>query len=294
MPDKYFDKFPVISYANNVAVNITERAVVTKTSFENPYLYYNYQLQDNERPDQLSDRYYNDQYKSWILYLTNNIVDPYYGWYMTDDLFNNYLQAKYNTSIYDLQIKTKYYVNNWFQDDTRISVSTYTALSNTVHKFWEPYYLSSSIVSGYQRVKLDTIINTNQIIAYQANGVNFNTNEIVNIVFDTNNKGKGQVVTSNSSCVVLQHMVNTVLPNNTVTISGSSYLYGTESFSNVSFTSANTVATNIPLEEIIYYTPITIYDYEKDINENKKNIRVLNSTYAPQIAKELKSLLNNG
>ena len=291
MPDRYFDKFPVISYANNAAVNITERAALVKNVLQNPYLYYDYQLTEDERPDQLADRYYNDQYKSWILYLTNGVIDPYYQWYMTDEVFHGFLESKYKTSIYNLQQRTKYYVNNWFQDERKLSVTGYSALSNTVHKFWQPFYQGTPSIAGYERVQSNTTINTNQIIVYSADGHNFAQKEVVNIVFDANNKGKGQVVVANTSSVVLQHMVNTVLPNNTVTITGSSYLYGTESLSNVAFTSANVVTTNIPLEEVIYYTPLSIYDYEKDINETKKTIKVLNSSYAPQLANELKSIL---
>ena len=158
MPDRYFDKFPIISYANNAVVNITERATFVNNLLQNPYLYYDYQVAEGERPDQLSDRYYNDQYKSWIWYLTNQMKDPYYDWYMSDDVFYGYLEAKYKTSIYTLQQRTKYYINNWFQDERKLSVSDYNAMSNTLHKFWQPFYQGSPSIAGYERVQSNTCL----------------------------------------------------------------------------------------------------------------------------------------
>ena len=36
-----------------------------------------------------------------------------------------------------------------------------------------------------------------------------------------------------------------------------------------------------------FFEPITVYDYEKEINEQKKHIRLLDNEYLPQIRKEL-------
>mgnify|MGYP001600190963 CR=1 FL=1 len=88
--DKYFEKFPVISYANTAARDITRRTAILSSIYSNPTLYYPYQIEQFERPDNISDRYYNDQYMDWILYMTNKIVDLYYDWYMDDNTFNNF------------------------------------------------------------------------------------------------------------------------------------------------------------------------------------------------------------
>jgi len=294
MADNYFKKFPLINYNNYLAVNITERAVVTNDAFKNPYLFYKYDLSEGERPDQLSDRYYNDQFMDWILYLSNKTTDPYYGWYLTDKIFNDFIVKKYNTDINTLQSRIAFYRNNWYENDIKISTSEYAALSNTVHRYWQPYYNNSAIIAGYERVKEDWVINTNAVRKYTANSSsfsNFKTNEVVNITFDNSHKGVGQVVISNSSSITLKNISGTTLANSTVVISGSSYLTGRDSSASAKFSTAVSVANNIALDETIYWSPVSVYDSERELNEQNKSINVLDSSYSKRISKEITTLL---
>ena len=83
-PDKYFDKFPIITYSNNSVVDITKRVALLDRVSRNPYVFYPFDLSGQERADQLSNRYYEDSYKSWVFYLSNKIMDPYYEWYLSE------------------------------------------------------------------------------------------------------------------------------------------------------------------------------------------------------------------
>lgn len=293
MPDRYFDKFQTIRYANNIAVNITERAAILNKTFNNPYVFYPYDVSENERPDQISDKYYNDQYKSWMIYFSNQIVDPYYQWYMSDTEFNNYLFAKYNADIFTLQDKVQFYRNNWYDNETPISVSTYYAMANTLHRYWEPVYNGSGAIIGYSRTKDDLVINTNFIVNITlASAQTFTNNEIVTINFDGSHIGRGQVLhTGNSTSLSLQHMFGSFVTNSDVVITGSSYVYGTESQANVIFTGITTVANNLSLDDIPYFSAVSIYDYEREQNEQNKSIKLLDSRFSAQAASELKSLL---
>ncbi len=55
MPERYFQKFQLINYANTVAVNITQRSVVLNSVYSNPSLYYLYNIKPHERPDTIAD-----------------------------------------------------------------------------------------------------------------------------------------------------------------------------------------------------------------------------------------------
>lgn len=294
MAENYFKKFPLINYNGYAAVNITERAVVTQDSFKNPYLFYDYNLSEGERPDQLSNRYYNDQFLDWILYLSNKITDPYYGWYLSNKDFNAFITKKYNTPLNILQSKIMFYRNNWYENDTKISTSEYAAMSNTVHRYWEPYYNNSSIIAGYKRVQQDWVINTNSVRQYTTNSSSFSTfvtNEVVDIVFSQSYKGVGQVVIANSSSITLNNISGTTLSNSTVVISGSSYLSGRESSSNAAFSTAVNIVDNLATEEIVYWSPVSIYEFENEKNEQNKTINVIDSGYSGRISKELTKLL---
>ena len=287
MSDRYFEKFKRVSYANNIVVDITQRTVILNTILNNPYLFYPYDISDNERPDQISDRYYNDQYMSWLIYMSNKMYDPYYQWYLNNDEFTKYLKKKYDSEIYDLQQKVAFYRNNWYESSD-ITIGTFSSLSNDLHRYWEPVYaMNSNRVISYRRKKEDWKISTNYVISYTVNSDNYMNNEIVDIYRDGLKVSQAQVCGKSSNTLIVQHISGTVLN----TFEGSSYIVGRESSSNNVWVSSKSIANNIPSAEVSYWSPVTIFDLEMEINESNKTVKLLDSNYASQTAKQLKSLL---
>lgn len=291
--DKYFDKFPIIQYGNNTVnnsvVDITKRVDLLNNISSNPYIFYPYDLAEYERADQFSHRYYSDAYKSWILYISNQIVDPYYEWYMRNNEFSEFIIKKYG-SIQNAIQKIKYYRNNW-QPSTEINPSGYNALTAYMKTFWEPVYGVNSKIISYKRKEDDYIVNTNKIVTYSVSNTEFINDEIVNIVFDTNNKGTGQIAKSGNNIVYIQHLSGTFLSNTTVTIGPNSYIYGTESTVNTVFTSSSIVANNLHSEVEIYFSPVTYYQYEEEKNAFNRTIRVLDNRLSRTVSNNLKDLL---
>jgi Base plate wedge protein 53 len=327
MSDKYFDKFPLISYSNNVVVNITERAKILNGVMANPYVFYPLDINNGLRPDQVAYNIYNDQFKSWIVYLSNDIIDPYYQWYLQNDDFNEYLKKKYNVgSIYTLQQKVAFYRNNWYNSDN-ISVAAFNALDTNAYIYWEPVYGNTNVPMYYQRVQQDWTINTNQLVQYTVNTTStFIKDEVVNISLYPGYLGNGQVVTSNSTNITIQHtsgyidmslIVADIQPNNNKVflqsendstvlyadeanellvledpqVSTSSYIRGTESSSNTSILSSKIIQTNIDPSVASYWSPVYVYDMENEKNEYNKSIRVLDPSYSTQVSQELKNIL---
>jgi hypothetical protein len=258
--DRYFDKFPQITYSNTFCVDITRRIKFTDIAYFSPYIFYTYDISENERPDQFSYRYYDDQYKTWILYLSNKIVDPYYEWYLSDDEFNSFLTTKYG-SVVESQQKIDYYRNDWTNSDP-LETNGYEALAFSLKKYWHPVYDDFGNILEYKRVPKDWKITTNKIVSYEVSNTNFTENEICDIVFTASNTGSGQVISSSNTRVYLKHLSGTHLESNTITISGSSYIYGRESEINTIFTSATLVSNNIAPEEEVYWRGVTHYDEE--------------------------------
>lgn len=289
IPDKYFDKFPVITYSNNSIVDITRRVTLLDRVSRNPYVFYNFELSGQERPDQFSNRYYKDPYKSWVLYLSNKILDPYYEWYLSEDELNEYIEKKYG-SIVDAQEKIKFYRNDWENKDP-LPVSAYEALSESMKKYWTPNYSVGSKVLNYVRKELDWSTNTNKVVSYAVSNNNYVVDEICNIRLQGEEIGKGQVVLSTNNYLYIQHVSGTFYTSNDVTISSNSYIYGTESKANSVVTSVSASANNIAEEEIIYWKPITYYDYEVERNEFNKTIRVMDKDNVFTAVDNLRELL---
>lgn len=289
MVERYFEKFPIISYSNSQVVDITRRTTLLNKVFENPYVYYPYDLSDEERAEQLSARYYEDPFQSWILYLVNNIVDPYYEWYLTESQLYELSEKKYG-SYFIANQKIKNYKNDWAGKEN-ISVSAYDALTVGMKKYWEPVYGVAENIVSYKRTEKDWTKNTNKIASYAVSNTSFISDEICNIVFNGSYSGTGQIESISSNTIFLKHLSGTFLSNSTVVISGSSYIYGTESGVNTVFTSATSIANNIPADEEAYWAPVTYFNYERDKNEFNRTIRVLEKNYSQQISDNLKQLL---
>jgi hypothetical protein len=289
MSDNYFAKFPLILYNGQAVINITERTAFLNTVYNNPYLYYQYNIKPGERPDNIADRYYENQYMDWILYLSNKVIDPYYDWYLDQNSFNNYIVLKYG-SIQKAFSKIKFYRNNWYENIDQISPSAFALLNGDQQSFYNPIYSddTQTLLIGYVRNSNNLKITTNGIATYNANGSGFINDEVVNVTFSNGSTGRGQILFTNTSIVNIQHLSGTTV------LGLSGYLNGNESFINASFTSATLIANNIPSSsQQIYWSPVSYYDYENEINERNKSIQVLNSRYSSQISSQLDTLLQS-
>lgn len=289
MVERYFEKFPVIKYSDKQVVDITRRITLLDSVSNSPYNFYPYELVDNERADQFSSRYYDDPYKSWLLYLTNKVVDPYYEWYLDEKQFAEFISEKYG-SIEIAQNKVLYYVNNW-SNSQDISISSYNALSYSRKKYWEPVYGVGSKIAGYTRKKINWKTNTNHVMRYKVANTNFKENEICTISFNNSQKGKGQFISSEGNNIFIQHVSGIYDTSVTVSITPQSYIYGHESGTNTVMTEVTKISDNISNDEELYWKSVTLYEEEYEKNEYNKTIRVLDKDYSQLAADNLKALM---
>jgi hypothetical protein len=92
---KYFENFPVIEYQGRRVRDITRRNQFVKAVASNPYLFLPYTVKEGERPEDIAEFYYGSVDYVWLVYMANNIIDPYHQWPMDERTFNNYLIEKY-------------------------------------------------------------------------------------------------------------------------------------------------------------------------------------------------------
>jgi len=288
--EKYFEKFPLTFYANNRVIDITKRVKLLDRVSSNPFAFYPYDIGNGERADNFSSRYYDDSYLSWLVYLSNDIVDPYYEWYLQPNEFNQYIEKKYG-SLETSNQKIKFYRNNW-ENQEPISPSLYNALTDENKAFWEPIYSSSSFVKEYKRKEQDWVYNTNKIVSYTVSGGSFVYEEVCDIIFDSAIVGKGQVEQYSNNTLYLKHVSGSFVSNSSVTINANSYIYGKESGANVAFTTSTIVENIIPQELEVYFTAVTNYEYEVEKNEFNRTIRVIDKDLKYLAVDNLKTLMS--
>ena len=69
----YFADFPVIEYGGKVARDIMARPKIKDQIMNSPASFYDYVIEDGQRPDQIAYLYYDDPQLVWLIFLANNL-----------------------------------------------------------------------------------------------------------------------------------------------------------------------------------------------------------------------------
>jgi len=93
----YFNNLPTIEYGTKIARNLITRPKIKEFILGNPTVIYDYVIKDGERPDTIANAYYGDSNFVWLVFLANNVVDPYYDWPLTQQQFKDYIIDKYGS-----------------------------------------------------------------------------------------------------------------------------------------------------------------------------------------------------
>lgn len=287
----YFENFGIQQYGetSEVSRKLTTRANIAQSVISKSRAFYPYTIKAGERPDTLSYMYYKKPDLEWLIFFANDIIDPYYDWHLADDAFNSFIVNKYG-SIAQAQTKTKHYEVVWAGDDSRISIDAYTLLTaNTtvnLKKYWEPVVDEMDRATSYRRKKLEAISSTNRIINIPVGSINgtFVTGEDIYQESSGVITAAASLVTANTTYFTAQHVVGS--------FDTTKVLLGSESQANAAVTSTpTTLVVNIPTEELVYWQAVSFYDYEAQLNEKRKNIKLINSEYAAMAENDLTRLM---
>jgi hypothetical protein len=284
MHEYYFSKLPIFEYKNTQCRDLTRRMGLSNQIADTPTNFYPYEVSAGLRSDVLASAYYNDSYLDWLIYLTNGIIDPYSGWHLSENDFEELLKKKYG-SIEESQRRTRHYALNWSDDDIAISVSFFeNTLPEALKKYYSPNFGVSGKVISYRRRREDWVVNTNKILSTEItlnSDTEFANNELVDFKIDGEVVGGGEIVVVNTSLLVTKNITGNTSAN-TATIIGLT----TNATANLVETTI--LDTTIPDEEFIFWTPVTYFDYEREKNEANKQIYLLDANRALQVAEELR------
>jgi len=86
-----------IKYSGYVLFDISRRFTINKTIKNNPMLYQEYIVQGDESAEDIAQDFYGDAKMYWLIYLINDIIDPFYGWLLSEQELNLFVEDKYGT-----------------------------------------------------------------------------------------------------------------------------------------------------------------------------------------------------
>jgi hypothetical protein len=271
---RYFDRFPIVDYDGNIAKNILARVDFTDKTKKDIYSTFQFTLEEGfERPDLLSYNYYGSSKFDWMIYLTNNIVDPYYDYYKSAEDFKSYMETKYGSNSNARSI-TLFYRLNWHEDERTITVQQYEALiANEIanaRKYWKPTLTNTGAVIGYERIKEDWTVSTNKVLS-------------LSLTVSPSGFAVGDRVTQTSTgaYATIDYID---LESNSLTVK---HVNGTFAVNEAEGIKEITpISQNIPESETEYWYAVNAYEDEKETNELKRNVFVLKSSYLAETEKQ--------
>jgi len=285
---KYFSNFPIISYANNAVRNIFAKVKLDKKFKEYTQSFYPYDVQQGDRPDVIAYGYYDDSYNDWMVYFANQMVDPYYDYFLDSLQFDTYIDSKYG-SMANAQSQIFGYRNNWYEDDTVLTTTQYEALATNLKKHWAPVIGYSGSITGYERSKSDSYITTNRIVTIPIS-LNSNTEFIVGEriqqTYSTTIYANATITFANSTVLTVQHTDGGFVANTQYTITGKT------SLATAAATDVVLIKQNFANNETLYYSAYSAYDYEEELNRQKAIINLVDNRYASTIERQFRQLLS--
>jgi len=291
MPERFFDKFPTIVYANTVCRDLTKRVTIRADVKTNIDLYYPLEITAGFRADQVSDAYYEDEELDWLVFMMNDVVDPYYEWYISEIDFHDFISVKYG-SVANSQEQILYYRNNWYADEVELNPQSYEDhIDMSWRKYYEPVWSPTNKIYSYRRKQEDWVVNTNRILEYQidlANSeVTFANSEIVDIKYQGEIIGGGTVIVSNTTVLFIHHVSGNTSANTT----HAKTIIGETTGANAATSNVTTRSENFTVNESRFWSAVSHYDRELERYESRKNVEVINSDMIYNVVRNVRSKL---
>jgi len=277
----YFSKFPITSYKGVPSINILKRTGFSDSVRRFLASFYTYTIQEGYRIDSIAYDYYDNVNYDWLIYQTNDIVDPYYQAPLSTIEFDEYIKNKYG-SVRTATRKIAFYRNNFKGDDTIESVQAYDARPSSTKKYWKPVVNALGVI-GYERSDEDFTATTNKIISLQLTGSEglFAVGEIVEKVGDPSSFA--EVTWSDQTGVTIQHIRGS--------FNEGDVLKGEDSRVEKTIDDVLFVQDVIPELEQVFYSPVSFYDVEEEKNEQNSEVFLVDRSQLQKIDTQLTNLL---
>ena len=123
MAKNYFSQLPDFEYVNRTedgkrisdytqVKNLFKRGKLREDIFQETTFFEQYQIQGDDRPDNVAQKVYGDAALDWVVLLSNNIINLYEEWPLPQASFDAYLLEKYNNDYDKLYNGIHHYESN--------------------------------------------------------------------------------------------------------------------------------------------------------------------------------------
>jgi hypothetical protein len=277
----YFNKFPTVVYDGQLAKNLLARAKLSDETRNNKIVFQKYTMNDLDRVDVLSNYYYDNPGYSWLVWFSNDVIDPYYDMPLSELDFTRYVENKYG-SMANAMRKIMFYRLNWVNLDEVLTPQQFNALGKN-KKYYRPVLDANLIPVQYVINEKDYVVSTNRVQSYTLDNI---TGAFV----------PGEEIQIDGATYAIVDAVGddyVICKNIVGAFEVDSIIVGQTSSAEARIALVNTLVENIPLDETVYWAPVSAFDYENELNELKKEIKLLDVRYRSQAEADLKRLMSS-
>lgn len=262
----FYDSFPKIKYDINRATgkvinheevtNIFYRLGIIKKVLNNISSYVYYEIEDKDTPEILAERFYGDAGSAWMILLPNNIMDAQFEWPLDDTSFNQYVANKYGSTEAAL-ITPHHYEKVITRTNIRTGVENVTRFWVNGERLTDN--MPDEIPFSYYEPWTSTTFRTADSTEYTVD------NETVDLLADLDNgEAFGATLDRGNLAITGEYAVPNVYD-----IDGEQIQVVTKG-------------------RIVY-----CYEYERELNDGRRVIKIIKSEYYNQIQDEFKAMTSN-
>lgn len=316
MPE-YFRFFPKTKHSGRDVTDLTKRVAFLDRVVKNPLVFMPYTVEEGMKPEDVAYYYYDDTNWVWLIYLANNIVDPYLDWPLDTKRLEEYIEEKYvyacaecaiaTTSIFD-EVKTTTValvdaLNKGFTtSEIGFYTDDYAEVAEYISLNLKDEYMVS-LLESYTAALIDNDIEydikTKTSLTDVTSALNIN-----NIFALGNNtpipEGLRRVIVLVPDKDVLKRTFSVANWSRSTNSAVKNIVYYISNEDNETKISVNTYEVNTSLNKLDIdfdpskWDPVRVYDYEFELNESKRQIFLIDRAYKNLTLKELKSIMANG
>ena len=131
MGNPYFRNIPNFEYVNRTkdgqfisnytqVKNFFKKGRMREDIFQDLTIFEKYNIKGDDRPDNVANEIYGDPTLDWVVLTSNNIVNIYNEWPLSQQVFEDYILDKYGT--YEKLDETHHYESNEIKDSTGLII----------------------------------------------------------------------------------------------------------------------------------------------------------------------------
>lgn len=280
--------------------NLFRRGKLREDIFGDLAFFTKYKIIGDERPDNVAYKIYNDETLDWVILLSNNILNIQTEWPLPQKVFDNVMLEKYDTydnlysgihhyetqeikdSVGNLILPSGIKVPNEWKSGNGFIQSYKTFGSNEIF-----YDSQTNIIYLYLKNPAPRVYVNDKVIIENSSDENLNgTYKITEVTLNQDNE---TVVFSfntnkplNSNAIFRDDNISIEFISNKILSNSNNYYY--------EYYDGN-LGNEVTLPASSILTPVTNYEYESQLEDDKRNIFVLKSRYLNIVFNDMEEIM---